>query len=181
MLFSIAAVLSLAACVTASNINPLRVSHTPAPPKLELTDAQASSGFNGTGFFNQYIDHKNQHLGTFKQQFWWSDEYYKGPGSPVVFFTPGEVAASGYTGYLTNKTITGLFAEAIGGAVVLVEHRYWGNSSPYQNLTTENLQYLTLENSIADFTHFAQTVDFPFDPTHSSNAGKAVSMNPSKF
>ena len=39
----------------------------------------------------------------------------------VVLFTPGEVAAAGYTGYLTNKTITGLYAEAIGGAVVLLE------------------------------------------------------------
>lgn len=36
-------------------------------------------------------------------------------------FTPGEISADGYEGYLTNKTITGLFAQAIQGAVVMVE------------------------------------------------------------
>jgi hypothetical protein len=36
-------------------------------------------------------------------------------------FTPGEVDATEYTGYLTNRTITGAYAQAIGGAVVMVE------------------------------------------------------------
>lgn len=39
----------------------------------------------------------------------------------VVLFTPGEIAADGYTGYLTNETLTGLFAQEIGGAVILLE------------------------------------------------------------
>jgi hypothetical protein len=39
----------------------------------------------------------------------------------VVFFTPGEVSATGYTGYLSNATITGRYAQEIGGAVVMVE------------------------------------------------------------
>jgi hypothetical protein len=39
-------------------------------------------------------------------------------------FTPGEIAAAGYTGYLTNRTITGAYAQAIGGAVVMVERKY---------------------------------------------------------
>ncbi|KKY27697.1 putative serine [Phaeomoniella chlamydospora] len=91
----------------------------------------------------------------------------------VIFFTPGEVAADDYTGYLTNKTLTGLFAEAVGGATLLLEHRYWGESSPYDNLTAETLQYLTLKNSIADVVNVAKTIDLPFDTNHSSNAGSA--------
>jgi hypothetical protein len=38
-----------------------------------------------------------------------------------VFFTPGEIAAGAYGAYLTNATITGLFAQEIRGAVVMVE------------------------------------------------------------
>lgn len=38
-----------------------------------------------------------------------------------MIFTPGEVAAEAYTGYLTNQTITGLFAQEIKGAVLMVE------------------------------------------------------------
>lgn len=111
----------------------------------------------------------------------------------VVLFTPGEVAAPGYTPYLTENTTTGLFGKATDGAVVLLEReyprlareltltnidRYWGTSTPYENLTAETLQYLTLEQSIADLVHFAKTVDLPFDTDHSSNADNAVSLLP---
>jgi hypothetical protein len=42
----------------------------------------------------------------------------------IVMFTPGEVAAAGYSGYLTNRTITGAYAQAIGGAVIMLEREY---------------------------------------------------------
>lgn len=38
-----------------------------------------------------------------------------------MLFTPGEEAAAEYTGYLTNKTLTGLFAKENDGAVILLE------------------------------------------------------------
>lgn len=53
------------------------------------------------------------------------------------------------------------------------QDRYWGESSPYDDLTTENLQDLTLKNAIADFVNFAKTVKLPFDTNHSSNADNA--------
>jgi hypothetical protein len=54
--------------------------------------------------------------------------------------------------------------------------RYWGNSTPYTDLTTENLRYLTLDNAIADLTYFAKNVDLPFDTNSSSNAQNAVCL-----
>jgi hypothetical protein len=51
--------------------------------------------------------------------------------------------------------------------------RYWGDSSPYEELNSETLQYLTLHQAILDFTYFAKTVDLPFDTDHSSNAQNA--------
>lgn len=41
-----------------------------------------------------------------------------------MFFTPGEISASGYGDYLTNVTITGLYAQEIKGAVVMVERGF---------------------------------------------------------
>lgn len=38
-----------------------------------------------------------------------------------MLFTPGEVAADGYTGYLTEQALPGLLARATKGAVVLIE------------------------------------------------------------
>ena len=51
--------------------------------------------------------------------------------------------------------------------------RFWGSSSPYDTLTTENLQLLTLHQAIADFVNIAKTLDMPFDTNHSSNAENA--------
>lgn len=151
----------------------------PLPPKLvdesfgagNANDKRAST--SGQGVFQQLLDHNDPSKGTFNQSYWYSSEFWTGPGAPVVFFTPGESAAADYTGYLTTRTITGLFAEAIGGAVVMMEHRYWGDSSPFSVLTTENFTYLTLEQSIKDTTYFARNVRLPFDANGSSSAASA--------
>jgi hypothetical protein len=153
-------------------------SNSLVPPPLRLDEATPGGTIQkraatGRGVFQQLLDHDDPSLGTFNQSFWWSSEFWEGPGSPVVFFTPGEIAAEGYTGYLTNRTITGQFAQAIGGAVVMMEHRYWGDSSPYSVLTAENLTYLTLANSIHDTTYFANNVKLPFDTNGSSSAANA--------
>lgn len=39
----------------------------------------------------------------------------------MILFTPGEEAADQYTGYLTNKTLTGRYAQEVKGAVVMIE------------------------------------------------------------
>jgi hypothetical protein len=113
-----------------------------------LEAAGNKSSFRGKAAFQQYIDHKNPGLGTFSQRYYWSTEYYGGPGSPIILFTPGETDVLQYGPFLSNEQSTGLLAEEIGAAIILFEHRYWGASSPFAELTTENLQYLTLDNAI---------------------------------
>ena len=90
-----------------------------------------------------------------------------------MLFTPGETAAGRYGAYLTNVTISGKYAQEIKGAVLMVEHRYYGDSSPYPVLDAETMQLLTLHQSILDFVNIAKTIKLPFDPTGSSNAGVA--------
>lgn len=59
--------------------------------------------------------------GKFSQFYYWDDYYYKGPGSPVVFFTPGEIDVTNYYTYLTMNRTTGVIAKEIGAAVVVLE------------------------------------------------------------
>ena len=54
--------------------------HLAVPPE-EMTTA-AETIFNST--FQQLIDHDNPSLGTFSQFYYYSTEFWKGPGSPVV-------------------------------------------------------------------------------------------------
>ena len=79
---------------------------------------------------------------------------------------------TGYQSYLTTNRTTGVEAQQIGAAVIVIEHRYWGMSSPFSDLTTANMTYLTLPNAIADLTYFAQNAQLPFtnNGTIKSNA-----------
>ncbi|KXX79502.1 putative serine protease EDA2 [Madurella mycetomatis] len=150
----------------------------PAPPVAPPVIAAVSEGpSGGNSTFQQLIDHSNPDLGTFSQRYWWNSTFWEGPGSPVVIFNPGEAPAEYYTGFLTNRTITGLYAQAIGAAIILIEHRYWGDSSPFQVLDTQNLTYLTLENAVADMVHFARNVRLPFDPSGATNSPNAPWIN----
>ncbi|KAK4033369.1 serine carboxypeptidase S28-domain-containing protein [Parachaetomium inaequale] len=129
---------------------------------------------NGWGTFDQLIDHANPSLGTFKQRYWYGTEFWKGPGSPVYLVTPGEQSGEGFNRtWLGSARLSGLMANQTGGAVVILEHRYWGGSSPYAELTVDNLQHLTLDNSLKDLTHFAKTFVPPFDTSGGSSADKA--------
>ena len=129
-------------------------------------------GFGKLEYFDQLIDHSNPSLGTFKQRYWWNADHYGGPHSPISLSSPGE-SAVGTNGDLTNmnnKTLPGLLAQDNHGAFIKIEHRYFGPSTPYKDLDTENLQYLTLDNSVQDLVYFAKNVVFPFDKTN----GKAT-------
>ena len=78
--------------------------------------------------------------------------------------------ATGYASYLTNRTTPGVLAAKIGAASIVLEHRYWGTSTPFTDLTTANLTYLTLDNSIKDLTYFANHAKLPFARHTRSNA-----------
>lgn len=96
------------------------------PPVVPLPPAAAARISNSTGnfTFKQLLDHDLPFLGTFGQRVWWNAEHWGGPGSPIILFTPGESAADGYGGYLTNATLTGKMAQEVKGAVVMVERAF---------------------------------------------------------
>lgn len=53
-----------------------------------------------------------------------------------------------------------ILMEAFGGLGVIVENRYYGTSYPYNTSTTDELAYLTNEQTIADFANLAQNFEF---------------------
>ncbi|TDZ36495.1 putative extracellular serine carboxypeptidase [Colletotrichum spinosum] len=161
--------LLVASCLTAVQAH---LAFMPIQPPLSAED-DGTLTKREAGFFEQLIDHDAPELGTFQQRYWYNATYWKGPGSPVILFTPGEVAAEGYTGYLTDRALTGNIAKAVGGAVVIIEHRNWGTSLPYTLQDTKNLQQHTMTNAVLDFVNFARNVQLPFDKNASSNAPQA--------
>lgn len=59
-----------------------------------------------------------------------------------------------------QKGIVAILAKATNGIGVILEHRYYGDSFPVANLTTENLRFLTTDQALADSDYFARNVVF---------------------
>ena len=49
-----------------------------------------------------------------------------------------------------------VLAKKFGAAIVSLEHRYYGKSSPFKSLTTNNLRYLSSKQALFDLAVFRQ-------------------------
>jgi hypothetical protein len=100
----------------------------------------------GKGTFTQPLLHRAPELGTFTVNYYWNNTFWAGPGSPIVVFLPGEVKADRYLVFSRpDFSLVGVIAENLQAAVLVPEHRYYGGSSPFSELTASNLSYLTVE------------------------------------
>ena len=125
-----------------------------------------------------FEDHNNPELGTFQQRYWHTYEFYEegesmaanvfssrahrnALGGPIILSTPGEGNADGYDGYLTNRTINGLIAQQQNGSTIVLEHRFYGYSNPYPDLTVNSLKVHTIQQAIDDLVYFAENVKLP--------------------
>ncbi|CDO77024.1 hypothetical protein BN946_scf184380.g10 [Trametes cinnabarina] len=156
------------------------IQRRPSVPIVPLPDVGPVTSRNGTQlppynttyYFDQLIDHTNPSLGTFKQRYWTTYEWYE-TGGPIILFTPGEANAQPYSGYLTNRTINGQIAQELGGVTIVLEHRYYGLSNPYGDLSVKSLKYHTIQQAIDDLEYFAKNVDLPMPGGDAVKPGQA--------
>ncbi|EGX90114.1 serine peptidase, putative [Cordyceps militaris CM01] len=150
-------------------VKPIRPMRT-----MSETGQNPNSSDATQAYFDQLIDHSRPELGTFKQRYYYSTKYYKGPGSPVSLDAPSEAALPPEYVDLTNRTMIGFIAQNLGGAALALEHRFYGESTPVKGTpNTETFQPLTLENSIDDLVYFARNVKLPFDTEGMSHPDRA--------
>lgn len=129
--------------------------------------------YNTTYYFDQLIDHNNPQLGTFKQRYWHTWEFYES-GGPIILMTPGEINADGYAnGYLSNLTINGRIAQQQNGSTIVLEHRFYGFSNPYPDLTVKSLRLHTIQQAIDDLVYFSRNVNLPMPNGNNVTPDKA--------
>lgn len=63
---------------------------------------------------------------------------------------------------MTNASINGQIAKQQNAATIVLEHRFYGQSTPYGNLNESTLQYHTIQQAIDDLEYFANNVVLPF-------------------
>lgn len=61
---------------------------------------------------------------------------------------------------MVNATINGQIAQQENGATIVLEHRYYGLSTPTPDLSAPNLKYHTIQQAIDDLEYFAKNVKF---------------------
>ncbi|KAL1859640.1 hypothetical protein Daus18300_009505 [Diaporthe australafricana] len=164
-MLSFASLSFLATAVSAAVGGPRRFIDAEREVSLLAANAEAAASYPAYNlsipidhFHNdsQYEPHSD---GTFNNRYWFDASHYK-PGGPVILFVAGE-ASGDYRFPLLEKGIVYQLASAHGGIGVILEHRYYGTSFPFEDIAIEDARFLTTEQSLADAAYFAQNVVFP--------------------
>ncbi|KAJ3682168.1 hypothetical protein LUZ60_014741 [Juncus effusus] len=103
-------------------------------------------------WFNQTLDHfsPTNHR-QFEQRYYEFFDYYRVSDGPIFLRICGESSCNGIT-----NDYTAVLAKKFGAALVSLEHRYYGKSSPFKSLTTANLRFLSSKQALFDLAVFRQ-------------------------
>ncbi|WOL07568.1 putative serine protease EDA2 [Canna indica] len=103
-------------------------------------------------WFNQTLDHfsPTDHR-KFGQRFYEFLDYYQAPKGPIFLKICGESACNG----IVNDYLS-VLAKKFSAAIVSPEHRYYGKSSPFKELNTKNLRFLSSKQALFDLAVFRQ-------------------------
>lgn len=96
---------------------------------------------------------------TFELRYWFDASYYR-PGGPVYCLDGGETSGADRLPFLDHGILK-ILSEATGGLSVVLEHRYYGESMPVPDLSTDNLRWLTTAQTLADNAYFTKHAKFP--------------------
>lgn len=105
------------------------------------------------GTFAEPIDHSGDLTQTFNQRFWIDSEYAVSENAPVLLRICGEGAGEDFLNDMTPA-----FAKKLGAHVIYLEHRYYGKSQPFNDLSADHMKYLTLNNVIEDIATFQKWI-----------------------
>ncbi|OVA20413.1 Peptidase S28 [Macleaya cordata] len=103
-------------------------------------------------WFNQTLDHFSpiDHR-QFEQRYYEFLDYFRVPDGPIFLKICGESSCNGIP-----NDYTSVLAKKFGAAVVSLEHRYYGKSSPFKTLATGNLKYLSSKQALFDLAVFRE-------------------------
>lgn len=103
-------------------------------------------------WINQTVDHFSPYdRRQFAQRYYEYVDEFRVHDGPIFLKICGESVCSG----ISNDYL-GVLAKKFGAAVVSLEHRYYGKSSPFGSLSTDNLRYLSSKQALFDLAVFRQ-------------------------
>uniref|UniRef100_A0A6Q2XJY7 Serine protease 16 n=1 Tax=Esox lucius TaxID=8010 RepID=A0A6Q2XJY7_ESOLU len=105
-------------------------------------------------WISQKLDHFNgADSRAWKQKFLVTETYYR-TGGPVFLMIGGEGPINNQWMSTDSGSTWLTYAKKLGALCFLLEHRFYGDSHPTVDLRTENLQFLSSQQALADLAHF---------------------------
>ncbi|XP_066140947.1 putative serine protease K12H4.7 [Euwallacea fornicatus] len=116
------------------------------------TDSEVSTKIVSDQYFKQRIDHFNPtDTRVYNQRYYVNEDYYNEDSNHVFLMLGGEWEAN--TIWLNSGAWIDS-AKKYGAILFYLEHRFYGQSQPFEDLSTENLQYLSAHQALADAANF---------------------------
>ncbi|KAL0739506.1 hypothetical protein Bca4012_015716 [Brassica carinata] len=123
-------------------LQPRRISHGLSASGKYLTRDEL--------WFNQTLDHFSPYdHRKFGQRYYEYLDHLRVPDGPIFLMICGEGPCNG----IPNDYLS-VLAKKFEAGVVSLEHRYYGKSSPFNSLATENLKYLSSKQALSDLAAF---------------------------
>lgn len=113
-------------------------------------------------WFTQKLDHFSpSEIRTWKQRYFVNDSFYdyKNPG-PVFLMIGGEGPAD------ARWMVKGAwidYAKKFNALCINLEHRYYGESHPTDDLSVKNLKYLSSHQALADLANFINAMNIKYE------------------
>ncbi|XP_050303623.1 putative serine protease K12H4.7 [Anthonomus grandis grandis] len=124
------------------------------PESVTLRNTRTTSNL----YFEQKIDNFNHaDTRTWKQRYHLSEDYYNETSKNHVFLLLGGEWEAIDTWLNYGSWID--TAKQYGALLIYLEHRYYGISQPFSDLSTENLQYLSIHQALEDTANFIEGIN----------------------
>ena len=111
--------------------------------------------------FTNLIDHfatdksTNDAQTTYQQRYWMNTDSWDKANGPIFVYICGEWVCSAPD--LNQYPFQ--IAQQVGANMISIEHRYYGESQPFDDLSVESMKYLTSELALADLAYFIDAMN----------------------
>ena len=105
--------------------------------------------------FVNLVDHWNaQDDRTYEQRWWVNDDYWTGDG-PLFLYICGEYRCS----VPDTRLYPFMLGATYGARLLVLEHRFYGDSQPFDDWSLDSLRYLSSQQALADLAYFLGAIN----------------------